>query len=121
LNARKKEKKEIAIIIVTRINDSGGRFLKRSADSSVWSEVTEKKAIEKTSQALREGLDVRHKKVRPEKLIDYNSTMDVTNPRKRTKLVEGLVMDSPKINGTITPLFTFGGVSEIECDNVHGI
>jgi hypothetical protein len=140
LNARKKEKKEIAIRIVTRINDSGGRFLKRSADSSVWSEVTQKKAIEKTSQALREGLDVRHKIVRPEKVIDYNSTMDVTNPRKRPKLVEGLVMDSPKINGTIgvvgdvpdliqdespslafTPLFTFGGVSEIECDNVHGI
>ncbi|MGK3738212.1 MAG: hypothetical protein ACI90V_005059 [Bacillariaceae sp.] len=140
LNAKKKDKKKIAFKIFTSINDSGGRFLKRSADSLVWSEVTQKKAVEKTSQALREGLDVRHKTVRPEKLIDYNSTMmDVTNPRKRPKLVEGLVMDSPKRNGTIgvvgdvpdliqdetpsafTPFFTFGGVSEIECDNVHGI
>ena len=51
---------------------NGGRFLKRSNNSDVWVEVTDKKATEKTSQALREGLDVRHKTIRPEKMTKRN-------------------------------------------------
>jgi hypothetical protein len=98
LGAKKKEKKEIAKRIVDRIQRSGGRFLKRSADSHVWSEVTEKKALEKTSQALREGLDVRRKTVRPEKLY-HELDNDDRNPRKRPRLVEGLVMESPQLTG----------------------
>lgn len=98
LVAKKKEKKEIAKRIVNRIQHAGGRFLKRSADSHVWSEVTEKKALEKTSQALREGLDVRHKTVRPEKLFHQRDS-DERNPRKRARLVEGLVMESPRLTG----------------------
>jgi len=148
LKARKNEKKDIARRIVARIKENGGRFLKRSADSIVWSEVTEKKAVEKTSQALREGLDVRHKTLRPEKLIhrqDTNST--ITNPKKRAKLVEGMVMESPKINGiagedipdlvqdespiqSFEPMFTFNSqmmmdpvenICEKECENVQQI
>merc|ERR1712241_1331538 len=49
LKARKKEKKEIAKRIVSRIHENGGRFLKKSSSSSdsdnntsVWSEVIEK-------------------------------------------------------------------------------
>jgi hypothetical protein len=99
LHARKKEKKEIATRIVARIHESGGRFLKRTADSGVWSEVTVKKATEKTSQALREGLDVRHRTVRPEKLFHPRDN-DESNPRKRARLVEGMVMDSPKFYGS---------------------
>mmetsp|Transcript_30207 Transcript_30207/g.50167 ORF Transcript_30207/g.50167 Transcript_30207/m.50167 type:complete len:209 (-) Transcript_30207:1562-2188(-) len=98
LNARKNEKKEIARTIVARIHGNGGRFLRRTADSGVWSEVTYKKATEKTSQALREGLDVRHKTVRPEKLIHLTESDD-SNPRKRARLVEGLVMESPNLLG----------------------
>merc|ERR1712183_198281 len=94
-------KKEIAKRIVSRISNSGGRFLKRSSDSIVWSEVIEKKALEKTLQALREGLDVRNSTVRPAKLF---SDVDATNPRKRARLVEGLVMNCPNkqhtTNGT---------------------
>jgi len=72
LLARKKEKAHIARRVVRSIQRDGGRFLKRQKDHStgteVWMEVTDKKATEKTSQALREGLDVRHKTYRPEKL-----------------------------------------------------
>jgi hypothetical protein len=38
--------------------EQGGRFLRRTNDG-LWTEVGNKKATEKTSQALREGLDVR--------------------------------------------------------------
>ena len=72
LGARKKEKAVIARKIVSIIQENGGRFLKRSFESDVWVEVNDKKATEKTSQALREGLDVRHKTIRPEKMTKRN-------------------------------------------------
>jgi hypothetical protein len=91
-------KKEIAKRIVDQICNTGGRFLLKSPVSNVWSEVTEKKALEKASQSLRESLDVRHKKFRPEKVIQQRDT-DELNPRKRSRLVTGLVMESPKLTG----------------------
>jgi hypothetical protein len=45
---------------VQTIRERGGRFLQKN-DSGSWEEVDEKKAILKSSQALREGLDV-HKR-----------------------------------------------------------
>lgn len=61
LNAKKRDKKTIANLIVERIRQDGGRFLKREEVGGVqsWVEVPSKKACEKTSQALREGLEVR--------------------------------------------------------------
>eukprot|EP00594_Rhizosolenia_setigera_P000086 CAMPEP_0178943454 /NCGR_PEP_ID=MMETSP0789-20121207/2596_1 /TAXON_ID=3005 /ORGANISM="Rhizosolenia setigera, Strain CCMP 1694" /LENGTH=349 /DNA_ID=CAMNT_0020623051 /DNA_START=66 /DNA_END=1115 /DNA_ORIENTATION=+ len=61
LNAKKRDKKTIANLIVERIKQDGGRFLKREEVGGVqsWVEVPSKKACEKTSQALREGLEVR--------------------------------------------------------------
>jgi hypothetical protein len=111
LVAKKKDKKEIAKEIVARIHASGGRFLKRTADSEVWSEVTEKKALEKTSQSLRESLDVRHKKFRTDKVF-HGRDGDENNPRKRARLVTGLVMESPKLTGMAGPrLQSFVGAS----------
>jgi hypothetical protein len=49
------------------IQSKGGRFLKRDA-ANTWVEVPDKRAQEKTSQALREGLDVRNNKIRPSKM-----------------------------------------------------
>jgi hypothetical protein len=98
LMAKKREKKEIAKRIVGQIHSSGGRFLRKSPVSNVWSEVTEKKALEKASQSLRESLDVRHKRFRPEKVIQERDD-DELNPRKRARLVKGLVMESPKLMG----------------------
>ena len=60
---------------------------------SVWIEVTATKALEKTLQALREGLNVRKKTVRPEKI--FSTSLDVTDPRKRARLVTGHVAVEP--------------------------
>ena len=67
LRARKRDKITIANRIVAIVHGRGGRFLKRDGDN--WVVVSDKKAQEKTSQALREGLDVRNNKVRPNKQI----------------------------------------------------
>jgi len=59
LMARRKEKPLIARSIVLIIRKRGGRFLKKDDDTSALFEVGDAKAEAKTSQALREGLDVR--------------------------------------------------------------
>jgi len=107
LEARKKEKAVIARSIVARIKGDGGRFLKRDGGSGMWIQVTDKKATEKTSQALREGLDVRHGTIRPEKMPRRDSNSH-ENPRKRTRLVEGKVQ-SP----TLTSFHVEAGVPEL--------
>lgn len=58
LSAKKKDKALISQRIVRLVREQGGRFLRRTNDG-LWTEVGNKKATEKTSQALREGLDVR--------------------------------------------------------------
>lgn len=98
LEARKKEKAIIARRIVSIIQAKGGRFLKRDDTSNMWVEVSVKKATEKTSQALREGLDVRHKTIRPDKMPRGGSESSEDSPRKRARLVEGEVVESPSIN-----------------------
>jgi hypothetical protein len=70
LGARKKDKILIATKVVHEVYEKGGRFLRRWSESpensiDVWVEIPESKAIAKTSQALRENLDVRNKLVRP--------------------------------------------------------
>ena len=65
LTARQSDKKGICQKIVARIKENNGQFLQRSANSDAWSISSDKRAVEKTSQALREGLDVKHKTVRP--------------------------------------------------------
>jgi hypothetical protein len=66
LRSRKKEKIGIARRVVVMVQSNGGRFLKRTP-ADEWVEVDDKRAQEKTSQALREGLDVRNKIVRGNK------------------------------------------------------
>jgi hypothetical protein len=107
LEARKKAKAVIARRIVDSIKQNGGRFLKRVETSEMWVEVSDKKATEKTSQALREGLDVRHKTIRPEKLPRRDSDSSNESPRKRTRLVEGTVQ-SPSL-----PPLKGGGVPDL--------
>lgn len=109
LAARKKEKSIIARQIVDQIKKQGGRFLKRSDGNDTWTEVSDKKATEKTSQALREGLDVRHKTYRLEKMSRRDSDTSDENPRKRTRLVTGTVLDSPlqvglQSSGFVSPI-----------------
>ena len=62
LMARRKEKPIIARNIVRMIRSQGGRFLKKDDKSECLTEVGDERAEAKTSQALREGLDVRASK-----------------------------------------------------------
>ena len=60
LHAAKSEKKEVARSIVSIIRSSGGGFLRKCDDGRVgWVDIGCKKAREKVSQALREGLDAK--------------------------------------------------------------
>ena len=60
LLAAKSEKKEVARSIVSIIRSRGGGFLKKCDDGRVgWVDIGSKKAREKVSQALREGLDAK--------------------------------------------------------------
>jgi hypothetical protein len=59
LMAKRKEKPLLARTIVLIIRKRGGRFLKKNEESGELFEVGDIKAEAKTSQALREGLDVR--------------------------------------------------------------
>lgn len=96
LHARKNEKKDIARKIVARIAECGGRFLKRRPDSAIWSEITNSKALLKTSQALREGLDVRQKAFRSERsFLGRNGSRSGEEMirRKKLKSVEGFVTE----------------------------
>lgn len=59
LLCRRKEKPLIARTIVLIIRKRGGRFLRKNEKDGAFYEVGDDKAEAKTSQALREGLDVR--------------------------------------------------------------
>jgi len=59
LLARRKEKPLLARTIVLIIRKRGGRFLRKDEETGMLFEVGDIKAEAKTSQALREGLDVR--------------------------------------------------------------
>lgn len=54
LKARKNDKPAISRAIVRAIRESGGRFLKKQNKSSLWFEIGDDAAREKTSQALRQ-------------------------------------------------------------------
>jgi hypothetical protein len=51
----KTEKLKISRSIVAAIREQKGRFLERDGNKGTWFDIGDKKAIEKTSQALREG------------------------------------------------------------------
>mmetsp|Transcript_14763 Transcript_14763/g.21673 ORF Transcript_14763/g.21673 Transcript_14763/m.21673 type:complete len:547 (-) Transcript_14763:2894-4534(-) len=59
LCAKKREKAVIAQEIVCFVRQQGGRFLEKKDARGVWVDTGNEKAIKKTLQALREGLDVR--------------------------------------------------------------
>lgn len=70
LLARRKEKPLLARTIVLIIRKRGGRFLKKDEETGELYEVGDAKAEAKTSQALREGLDVRATKNAASNLLD---------------------------------------------------
>lgn len=74
--AKKAEKTDIARTIVSAIRSAhptGGRFLKKNEQTGFWYDVGDKKATEKTSQALREGLASKMRHVLSNNEIAVNS------------------------------------------------
>jgi hypothetical protein len=100
LQSKKLEKVNVARKVVSIIHSEGGRFLKRNGKDDAWEEVDLKKAQEKTSQALREGLDVRHSQIRLQK-------KQFTEPRNGIK---------PRKPYTIKKPITTGKVKTIDID-----
>jgi hypothetical protein len=84
LEAKKRDKAGIARQIVEIIQSRGGRFLRKNDSTGLWETITNQKATEKTSQGLREGLDVRNKTIK--RARGDNSTEE-TQPNKRPKVV----------------------------------
>ncbi len=63
ITCMKTEKLKISRSIVAAIREQKGRFLERDAKKGVWYDIGDKKAVEKTSQALREGQPKLRKKM----------------------------------------------------------
>ncbi|KAG7350976.1 hypothetical protein IV203_010336 [Nitzschia inconspicua] len=55
ITCRKTDKLKISRCIVAAVRERGGRFLEKNAADGTWFDIGDKKAVEKTSQALREG------------------------------------------------------------------
>lgn len=116
LEARKCDKVLIARLIVTTIKSNGGRFLKQSDCGNRWVEVTEKRAQQKTSQALREGLNDRRTK-KKQSTIQQKPTI-VTPDEKRTPeytlggyySIPGLLI--PEYSARL-PFFTFQELMDV--------
>mmetsp|Transcript_10555 Transcript_10555/g.19702 ORF Transcript_10555/g.19702 Transcript_10555/m.19702 type:complete len:259 (-) Transcript_10555:472-1248(-) len=62
IQARKRDKTMIAKTIVAQVRNRNGRFLRKQENGN-WVDVGDKKAAEKTSQALREGLSGRMREI----------------------------------------------------------
>lgn len=76
LASKKKDKAIISRSIVGIIQSNGGRFLRKNPVTDAWETVDDKKAVEKTSQALREGLNVRRTTTKSPR---HNSESSVEN------------------------------------------
>jgi len=63
ITCMKTEKLKISRSIVAAIREQKGRFLEREVKKGVWFDIGDKKAVEKTSQALREGQPKLRKKM----------------------------------------------------------
>jgi hypothetical protein len=98
LAAKKNDKQKIARQIVTIIQERGGRFLRKDDMSDAWIDIGEKKAREKTSQALREGLDVRGRTGGTRHRREHSSDSSLEGFTKRRKLITThSVEDSPTL------------------------
>jgi hypothetical protein len=87
LQSKKLDKIKVAHKIVAIIQNQGGRFLKPTGTDDAWEEAESTKALAKASQALREGLDVRHAQIRLKKnstsaSSSSNESTAATKPRK---------------------------------------
>lgn len=93
LMAKRREKPKMARSVVLIVRHRGGRFLRRDDTDGRLYEVGDEKAEAKTSQALREGLDVRATKTAA------NTLMGTTTESTSKKRKHDATSPSPPENG----------------------
>lgn len=107
LLARRKEKPLLARTIVLVIRKRGGRFLKKDEETGELYEVGDAKAEAKTSQALREGLDVRATKSAASSLMDKKKKKSSKSQKETSSSASDIKKESnnesPKAASTSTP------------------
>jgi hypothetical protein len=109
LLCRRKEKPLIARTIVLIVRNRGGRFLKKNEDDGTYHEVGDEKAEAKTSQALREGLDVRASrssidgKKKPNRIRKKKPTTPKKSPARRMMEDSVAGAGSPQRDGPPPP------------------
>lgn len=104
LKAKKRDKPQVAAVVVDKIRERGGRFLRRyttKSDGVVWVDIGDVRAREKTCQALREGApEIRRRKAVTVKdgsrkykdsdgSLSAASTFDRTESDEDNKLING--------------------------------
>eukprot|EP00567_Pseudictyota_dubia_P017088 CAMPEP_0197436018 /NCGR_PEP_ID=MMETSP1175-20131217/3499_1 /TAXON_ID=1003142 /ORGANISM="Triceratium dubium, Strain CCMP147" /LENGTH=185 /DNA_ID=CAMNT_0042965191 /DNA_START=105 /DNA_END=662 /DNA_ORIENTATION=- len=98
LHAKKRDKQSIARRIVGIVRSRGGRFLKKTDDGTGrWFDVGEKKAREKTSQALREGLEARRDEAELTGGAQNDAEGEVGQPAKKRRRTNGQANSSPHL------------------------
>mmetsp|Transcript_26210 Transcript_26210/g.56266 ORF Transcript_26210/g.56266 Transcript_26210/m.56266 type:complete len:1177 (+) Transcript_26210:411-3941(+) len=96
LMAKRREKPRMARSVVLIVRHRGGRFLRRDDKTGRLYEVGDEKAEAKTSQALREGLDVRATKTAANTLMGGH--VDKEGGKKRKAAAAAAVVTSPMMS-----------------------
>ena len=87
----KTEKLKISRSIVAAIREQNGRFLEKSNDQNAWYDIGDKKAVEKTSQALREGQPkLRQKIIEMGVAVNPNETSTGVDGNEKGDIVVGV-------------------------------
>lgn len=113
VSSTKKQKMAISRSIVEAVRslDPPGRFLEKNPDSGLWSDIGHKKAVEKTSQALRDGAANLRKQLSadlgdPEFLnvvfdmdVDEDVTKSISIPTSQQRASKGKAIEKAKEKG----------------------
>lgn len=114
LLARRKEKPLLARTIVLVIRKRGGRFLKKDEETGELYEVGDAKAEAKTSQALREGLDVRATKSAASSMIEKKKKKSSKAPKEASSSASESKKESNDESPTPAPSSTPALVAKTE-------
>jgi hypothetical protein len=95
-----------SIVEAVRSLDPPGRFLEKNPDTGLWSDIGHKKAIEKTSQALRDGAASLRKQLSADlgdpKFLNavFDFDTDTSNSHEESKIeIKGEVIEKAKDKG----------------------
>mmetsp|Transcript_37279 Transcript_37279/g.42579 ORF Transcript_37279/g.42579 Transcript_37279/m.42579 type:complete len:350 (+) Transcript_37279:68-1117(+) len=114
LNCPKSQKSKFSQIIVDQIQSQNppGRFLKQHPETKLWNDIGEKKALDKTRQALREGA--------PELLKEINNS-DINLQEEKTAVQEKSTFNT-NVEASLPELIPMANVSpekQAFCDRNH--